>query len=131
MTKKDCRTVGKTGENAAAFYLWFHGYRILLRNWFFYRKEIDIIAKRGKTIAVCEVKSRTADPDGEHPFGTPADAVDAEKQKNLRAAGRAFVRMRNKGETLRMDIVEVYLSDRKDGRKKVRKIRHIQNAFSP
>jgi putative endonuclease len=55
------------------------GYDIVARNWRCRQGEIDIIAIRDLVLVICEVKTRaTAD------FGSPALAVDANKQQRLR-----------------------------------------------
>jgi len=55
------------------------GYDIVARNWRCRQGEIDIIASRDSLLVICEVKTRaTAD------FGSPALAVDADKQQRLR-----------------------------------------------
>ncbi len=121
---------GDVGERAAARYLKRRFYRILERNWFFYRKEIDIIAKRGRTLAICEVKTRTRLPGDSSPFGSPSLAVDAAKQHNLSVAARAYVRRIGWHGNVRMDVIEVYLLPPDDrGRSRIERIEHIQNAF--
>jgi putative endonuclease len=51
----------------------------VVRNWRCRQGEIDIIASSGSVLVICEVKTRaTAD------FGSPALAVDANKQQRLR-----------------------------------------------
>ncbi len=124
------RAIGDRGERAAARYLALHGYRILERNWFFYRKEIDLIAKRFGTLVFCEVKTRTMEPNADSPYGRPADAVTREKQRNLALAARAYCRMIGWDAPFRMDILEVYLAPPKPGRApKIRRLLHIKNAF--
>lgn len=49
---------GHTAEEAAAQYLERHGYEILDRNWRTRACEIDIVAKKAKTISFVEVKYR-------------------------------------------------------------------------
>ncbi len=122
---------GDLGERAAARYLRRRFYRILERNWFFYRKEIDIIAKRGRTLAICEVKARTRSYGEPSPYGSPSAAVDTAKQRNLSLAARAYVKRLGWRGNVRMDVIEVYLlpPDRR-GRSRVERIVHIQNAFS-
>ncbi len=56
-----------------------HGYKIVARNWRCRQGEIDIIASRGSALVICEVKTR-ANAD----FGSPALAVDMNKQQRLR-----------------------------------------------
>ena len=131
MTKiTELRRRGDLGETAAARYLRRRFYRILDRNWFFYRKEIDIVARRGNTLVICEVKTRTRDPDLGSPYGTAASAVDAEKQRNLSIAARAYVKAIGWRGNVRMDVIEVYLTPKNErGAFKASRIFHIRNAF--
>ena len=67
------------GEDLVAEWYRKHGYDIVERNWRCRQGEIDIIASRDSVLVICEVKTRaTAD------FGSPALAVDANKQQRLR-----------------------------------------------
>ena len=130
LAKTEARRRGDVGERAAARYLRRRLYRILERNWFFYRKEIDLIARRGRTLVICEVKSRTREEDAS-PFGAPSAAVDTKKQKNLILAGEAYAAAIGWRGSIRMDVIEVYLYPAAEGKPpKVRRIRHIQNAFT-
>ncbi len=129
IAKTEARRRGDIGERAAARYLRLRFYRILEKNWFFYRKEIDLIARRGNTLVICEVKSRTQEESS--PFGAPSAAVDAEKQRNLIVAGRAYANLIGWRGSIRMDVIEVYLSPSNDAAPpRIRRIRHIQNAFT-
>ena len=126
----ESRRRGDLGEVAAARYLRHRLYRILDRNWFFHKKEIDIVARRGNTLAICEVKTRTRNPDSPSPYGTAASAVDAEKQRNLSVAARAYIRAIGWRGNVRMDVIEVYLDKKNEkGALKVSRIIHIRNAF--
>lgn len=124
------RQRGDLGERAAARYLRRRFYRILERNWFFYRKEVDLIAKRGRTLVICEVKARTRSFGDSSPYGSPAAAVDATKQHNLSVAARAYAQRIAWRGNVRMDVIEVYLlpPDRR-GKSRVERIEHIKNAF--
>ena len=76
------------------------GYDIVARNWTMRGGELDIVARRGSLIVVCEVKARaTAD------FGTPAEAMTLTKQQRVRRAGFAFVKtLDERGLQLRFDL---------------------------
>ena len=73
------QTFGAWGEDLVAEWYVKRGYDIVERNWRCRQGEIDIIASRDSVLVICEVKTRaTAD------FGSPALAVDANKQQRLR-----------------------------------------------
>ena len=73
------QSFGAWGEDLVAEWYRDHGYQIVARNWRCRQGEIDIIASRESVIVICEVKTRaTAD------FGSPALAVDLNKQQRLR-----------------------------------------------
>ncbi len=73
------QSFGAWGEDLVAEWYVKRGYDIVERNWRCRQGEIDIIASRDSVLVICEVKTRaTAD------FGSPALAVDANKQQRLR-----------------------------------------------
>ena len=122
------RRRGDLGERAAARYLRRRLYRILERNWFFYRKEIDLIARRGKTLVICEVKARTRVYGAPSLYGSPSAAVDAEKRHNLTVATKAYVRKIGWEGNVRLYVIEVYLRpEDKHGKSRIERIEHIQN----
>lgn len=79
--KQAAHTVGTRGEDLAAAWYRNAGYEILERNWRCFEGEIDIIARKGRSVAVCEVKARTSDR-----FMDPALAVGPAKQAKVRTA---------------------------------------------
>jgi len=99
--------LGRTGEDVAAAWYEEHGYEVLERNWRRREGEVDLIVRKGRTVAFCEVKTRTSDA-----FGTGAEAVLPAKQRRVRrlatrwlaeltpATGRALV-------DLRFDVVDI------------------------
>lgn len=98
--------MGARGERLARIYLRLHGYRILQRNYRVAHKEIDIIAKKGRTIAFVEVKT----------------ALTA-KRSNLVYAAKYFAATCGQNNVYyRFDIIEVILSEHK--------VNHIENAFT-
>ena len=129
--RTEARRRGDVGEAIAARYLRRRFYRILARNWFFHRKEIDIVAKRGRTLVICEVKSRTEISGNPDAYGAPSAAVDAEKQANLIVAAEAFARYIGWQGDIRMDVIEVYLAPARSGKKpRATSINHIKGAFT-
>jgi putative endonuclease len=78
------RALGADGEAIAAQWYEDHDYEILERNWRRREGEIDLIVRHGKTVAFCEVKTRSSDR-----FGTGAESVVEAKQRRIRRlAGR-------------------------------------------
>ena len=77
MRSKD--VLGRQGEQAAAEYLEASGFRILDRNWRCAEGELDIVAADGRSLVVCEVKTRSGKR-----YGTPLEAITRQKQRRLR-----------------------------------------------
>lgn len=109
---------GARGETIALWYLRFHGYRLLDRNYLVGHKEIDLIMKKGSTVAFIEVKTRKH-ADNRIPAQL---SVDNKKKNNIISASKTYA-LRNRLDkvVLRNDIVEVTL--------KGLKVRHFINAF--
>ena len=117
---------GRIGEDAAARYLFRHGYTIVDRNFISGKNEIDIIAEKRNTYVLCEVKSRVMDYMENGPYGRPASAVNEDKKRHLIAAAITFEeRHKKEGKFFRFDVIEVYLTKEY----KVSHIHHIENAF--
>ncbi|MDX6286882.1 MAG: putative endonuclease [Frankiales bacterium] len=71
--------LGRYGENIAAAHLEAAGLEVVQRNWRCREGEIDIVARDGTTVVVCEVKTRAG-----LGFGSPLEAVTAPKLRRLR-----------------------------------------------
>ena len=80
------RTLGQSGEDAAASLLQARGYRILARNFRCRWGEIDIIAEEGGYLVFVEVKTRSG-----RGFGAPAEAVDPKKRQRLRRVAERYL----------------------------------------
>ena len=110
---------GKRGERLAAWYLFFHGCRILERNYRYGRYEIDIVARERRTgvLVFVEVKTRSGTD-----FGLPRDAVTPKKQLFLTRCAQGYLKAaRDPDAHTRFDVVEVYT--------KPFRIVHIPSAF--
>jgi putative endonuclease len=97
---------GRSGEEAAYFYLREQGYVIIARNYRSprSRSELDMVGWDGSTLCFIEVKTRTTRNI------MPAEAaVDAEKQSDLSRVAREFLRKIKGDPPFRFDIVSVYL----------------------
>jgi putative endonuclease len=71
--------LGRYGEDLAAQRLETSGHEILTRNWRCKDGEIDVVAREGATLVVCEVKTRAG-----LTFGSPLEAVTPTKLARLR-----------------------------------------------
>src|SRR5688500_20111425 len=78
--------LGRTSENIACDFLKARGWRILERNYRAGHKEIDIIARRGATVAFIEVKARAGDG-----WGHALEAITWEKRRETAYAARSWM----------------------------------------
>lgn len=106
MRAKDA--VGAYGERVAERFLVEAGLVVLERNWRCALGEIDIVARDGDCLVVCEVKTRTSVA-----FGHPAEAVTHAKAMRLRALAMEWVRARGvRPRDIRVDVVAVLRASR-------------------
>jgi putative endonuclease len=95
--------LGRQGEDLAAAFLADTGLLILDRNWRCPEGEIDIIALEGRTLVICEVKTRSG-----LQFGTPLEAVTRTKARRLRRLAVRWVRAHGLVfDQIRIDVVGV------------------------
>ncbi|WP_427165806.1 YraN family protein [Streptomyces sp. C1-1] len=79
--------LGKYGEDLAARRLTEAGMTVLQRNWRCGRSgEIDIVARDGEVLVVCEVKTRRADS-----FQHPMAAITPGKARRLRGLAEQWI----------------------------------------
>ncbi|WP_029149732.1 YraN family protein [Microbacterium indicum] len=98
-------TLGAAGEERAARHLALAGYEVLDRNWRCAEGELDIVAARGRVLAIVEVKTRTSTR-----YGHPLEALDDEKVRRLWRLGHAWVRAhpeRARGLVMRVDAIAI------------------------
>ena len=76
--------------------------------------EADIVARDGETVVFCEVKARLTES-----FGTPAEAVGADKRRRYGLIARFFQQRAGRECNVRFDVLEVY-TDR---------VVHLKDAF--
>ena len=72
--------LGTAGESVATGYLRRLGMRIIARNWRCPIGELDIVARDGRELVFCEVKTRRSTA-----YGLPAEAVTPGKAGRIRA----------------------------------------------
>lgn len=96
------------GEDAAAAFLERRGYTIVERNWTCKAGEVDIVALDGTDIVFVEVKTRASES-----CGTPEEAVDERKQRQLRALAPIYLSSNGLADvSVRFDVVGIrYLGD--------------------
>lgn len=97
--------LGRQGEALAARHLVAAGLEILSTNWRCPTGEIDIVARDGSTLVVCEVKTRRSTA-----FGGPLEAVTYRKAARLRRLAAAWLRANPvRVRDVRVDLVGVLL----------------------
>jgi putative endonuclease len=107
---------GRRGEALAAWYLRLKGWRIVAQRLKTPRGEVDLIARRGRTVAFVEVKWRARAEE----LGL---AIDAHRLRRVAAAANAVApRYARDGDDLRIDVVLLAPG---------RWPRHIVNAWQP
>ena len=81
------------------------GFTILARNWTMRGGELDVVARKGKLVVVCEVKARA-----NNNYGSPLDAMTPTKVARVQRAGHTFFRQLSSQEKrlrLRFDVATV------------------------
>lgn len=95
--------LGRRGEDLAAAHLSNLGLVILERNFRSRAGEIDIIARDGEALVICEVKTRSSDH-----FGHPLAAVDHRKLRRMRRVAMDWVKERGvRPTTVRFDVIGI------------------------
>lgn len=107
---------GRRGEALAAWYLRLKGWRIVGQRLKTPRGEVDLIARRGRTVAFIEVKWRARAEE----LGL---AIDARRMARVAAAAQTLApRYAREGDDLRIDVILLAPG---------RWPHHIVNAFQP
>lgn len=104
MRAKDAR--GRQGEAIAAEHLIGQGLIVLDRNWRCDIGEIDIVAREGDTLVICEVKTRSS-----RRFGDPLEAITSAKANRLRRLAARWVTENDvHPREIRIDLVGIVMS---------------------
>ena len=103
-------------ERRAAWWYRLRGYRILDSNCWLAGGELDIVARRGRQLVFCEVKSKTGVA-----FGDPLAMVDAAKARQVRRIAEAWLARHPeaRGLPVRFDVI----ADRAG------RLQHVADAF--
>lgn len=97
--------MGACGEEAAKNYLLQNGFTIRNTNWRWGHKELDIVAVKGQTLHVVEVKTRTVNS-----LIDPLASVNRQKQRNTLFAANAYMRCFGLNYEVQMDIIVVIVN---------------------
>ncbi len=117
------KTLGDWGEERAALFLRLHGYRIVERNFRCRQGEIDIIARKGGTVAFVEVKLRK---NAEH--GEAREFVTGAKQSRIIHTAALWLQKTGCELQPRFDVIEIYAPH---GTQTLRPaIRHLEGAYA-
>ncbi len=108
---------GEQYEDQAAFFLKEAGFEILDRNWSCPMGELDIIARKGETVAFVEVRARSSSA-----YGLPSETVNRAKRVKIIRSAMSYIKARGlRAETFRFDFVGIVPG---------RAPEHIEDAFS-
>jgi len=103
-------------ERRAARWYRLRGYRILATNCWLAGAELDVVARRGRVVVFCEVKSKGGDG-----FGDPLEMVDARKVARVRRAATAWLARHPEldGLDVRFDVIA----------ERAGRLQHVADAF--
>lgn len=111
------KITGDKGERRVTIKYIIKGYKIIARNFSCRYGELDIVAQRGHTVAIVEVKTRK-----NANYANAGDFVDLRKQDKLRKTADIFLQKNSLCDyTVRFDVAEVYTESNT--------INIIENAF--
>jgi putative endonuclease len=110
--------LGKKGEELAVDFLLKKGYEIIERNYRFDKAEVDIIAKKGETLAIIEVKTRSTSD-----FGDPQDFLKPKQIQRIVKAVDEYVLVNKLDVEVQFDIIAIVKES------KGFSLEHLENAF--
>lgn len=99
MSRRAAELRGRRGETLAAWWLRLHGWRILATRARTTGGEVDLIARRGRTLAFVEVKARASDA---------ALDMAIDRHRLIRVARAAEIlgpRYQRAGDEIRIDVI--------------------------
>ena len=97
------KRLGERAEQLACDHLLGQSFEIVARNVRLGRLEIDIVARRGRLLVFCEVRSRSSSY-----LMTPAQSIDRRKVQHLRQAAAQWLRTHElAGLQVRFDVASV------------------------
>ncbi|MGD8287995.1 MAG: YraN family protein [Gemmatimonadota bacterium] len=115
--------LGRRGEDCAHAYLQRNGWTVVARNYRFGRREVDLVARRGRLVAFVEVKTRAGKG-----FGAPEEAVTRLKRREIETVAREYLwRHRLDDVDVRFDVIAI----RGRSRGSTLRIEHFEDAWRP
>lgn len=101
------KRLGDRAEALVCELLEARGYAIVARQARVGRKEIDVIARRGRLVVFCEVRARKRSG-----FVSPLETIDRAKVQRIRTAAAGWLRERDwRGHAIRFDAAAVTFDD--------------------
>jgi putative endonuclease len=94
---------GRLAETIACWSLRARGYSIVARNVRVCGREVDVVARRGRTLVVCEVKARRS---GRR--GRPEEMVGARQGRRLLEAAEVLLAADPRARAARVDVIAVH-----------------------
>lgn len=116
------KSIGSIGERLATDFLSAKGYRIVQRNYFAFKVEIDLIALDESTNQIVFIEVKTLQNDY---FQQPYEEVNLKKQRNIIKAADIYLRRHDVEKEARFDVVSIVLKTDSQA-----EITHIISAFS-
>src|SRR5689334_25051685 len=110
--------LGAMGERRAAWFYRLRGWAVVARNVRFRTGEIDLIVRRGRTLAFVEVKARQSLAAGEG-----YDAVGPRKQRQLIALASLWLARHPHPGAIRYDVLSLFWNGRRFA------VTHFADAF--
>src|SRR3989344_6023914 len=92
------KDIGRLGEQIATSYLQDLGYLVIDRNFTTHWGELDLIARKGKTIYFVEVKTKIGDAKGK-----PYESVTYRKRQNLKRSISLYL-LKNDYKTFKLSL---------------------------
>ena len=115
------KSIGSKGEQLAADFLSAKGYRIVQRNYFAFKVEIDLIALDESTNQIVFIEVKTLRNDF---FQQPYEEVNLKKQRNIIKAADTYLRRHDIDKEARFDVISIVLKPDAEP-----EINHIISAF--
>jgi len=94
---------GRRAETLACWWLRLRGYSILARNVRVCGREVDVVARRGRTLVVCEVKARRSSRRGH-----PEEMVGQWQRRRLLEAAEVLLAADPRARSARVDVIAVH-----------------------